>query len=82
MSFLLAMITSFSVVTNFCLIMENRAAPLGEMITRFFRFLAILTDSLGQYILTPPAITNMSLGNAEILTAITVYMQDWSISYF
>jgi hypothetical protein len=76
LSFLFALIGWFAVITQFCLMMQNRVAPIPETTLRFFSFFTITTNIMVAIYFTMQLFgnTNGVLNKPGTLTAITVYI--------
>lgn len=71
---LVAVLVWFSVIAQFYLIIQNRAAPIPETIIRFFSYFTILTNTLVAVYFTTQAVQANKLTKPGTLTAITVYI--------
>ena len=68
------MLVWFSVIAQLYLILQNRVAPVGETLVRFFSFFTILTNILVGLCFTLQALGKKGLSAPGTLTAVTVYI--------
>lgn len=83
---LIAILGWFALAAQFYLLLDNRTAPVGETILRYFGFFTILTNllvaiCLSCIVLVPGSRLGQFFAKATTLTAITVYIVVVSLVY-
>ncbi|MGB8191201.1 MAG: Pr6Pr family membrane protein [Chitinophagaceae bacterium] len=71
---LFAILVWFAVIAQLVLMINNRKAPIGETIIRFFTFFTILTNIIVAVYLTAQSFRSKRFTAPGTLTAVTVYI--------
>ncbi len=86
LSIFFAVVAWFAVITQYCLMIENRVAPVGETTIRFFSFFTILTNSIAAIYFTLRSYKSQNdlsawAGKPGTLTAIASYISIVGLVY-